>query len=112
MWPVGSMRKFCAHREASVHHESLRFHRPALANAQRWRRIEKRRNSTTHLRFQVPMDVPKLVQFRHAREHLWDVEPRVFLFEDARVVEEGAEVAAGDEVLRKEGRLVERNRGR
>jgi hypothetical protein len=54
----------------------------------------------THLRFEVPMDVTEFVKLCHTREHLSDVESCMFLLEDARVVEESTEVAAGDEVLR------------
>lgn len=53
-----------------------------------------------HLGLEVAVDVAELVQLRDGAEHLGDVEPRVLLLEDARVVEERAEVAAGDEVLR------------
>lgn len=42
------------------------------------------------------MDVPQFMQLVDADEHLGDVEPRVLLFQDARVVQEGAEVATGD----------------
>jgi hypothetical protein len=46
------------------------------------------------------MDVTEFVKLCHTREHLSDVESCMFLLEDARVVEESTEVAAGDEVLR------------
>lgn len=47
------------------------------------------------------MDVPELVQLRYSAEHLGDVEPRVLLLEDPRVVEERAKVSPCDEVLRR-----------
>lgn len=55
------------------------------------------------------MNVAELVQLVDGREHLRNVEARVFLLEDARVVEESAEVAAGDEVLR--GRRTSAHKG-
>jgi len=33
------------------------------------------------------MDVPELVQFANSREHFADVESRMFLLKDARIVE-------------------------
>lgn len=53
------------------------------------------------------MNVAQLVQLGDTRKHLRDVEPRMLLLEHARVVEEGTEVTAGDEVLRE----VKENRG-
>lgn len=42
------------------------------------------------------MEVSQLMQFVDASKHLANVEFRVFFFEHARVVEEGAEIAAWD----------------
>lgn len=53
----------------------------------------------THLRFQVPMNIPQLVQLIHTHEHLRRVESSVFFLEDAGVVEEGSEVSSGDVFL-------------
>ena len=78
--PLGSMRKFCGR---AVQHSSL---------------VTRRK---THFGLEVPMDVPELVQLRYSAEHLGDVEPRVLLLEDPRVVEERAKVSPCDEVLRR-----------
>src|SRR5712691_3872261 len=42
------------------------------------------------------MNVPELVQFANSREHFADVEPRMFLLEDARIVKQCPKVASGD----------------
>lgn len=42
------------------------------------------------------MNVPELVQFANSCEHLADVEPCMFLLEDARIVEQCPKVASGD----------------
>jgi len=36
----------------------------------------------THLRLQITMDVTELVELADSGEHLADVEPRVFFFEN------------------------------
>jgi len=41
----------------------------------------------THLRFEIPMNIPQPMKFVHRREHLCNVEPRVDLLQHARVVE-------------------------
>lgn len=57
------------------------------------------RMSETDLGLQIAVDVAELVKFSDSAKHLRDVEPRVLLLEDARVVEECPEVSAGDKVL-------------
>jgi hypothetical protein len=42
------------------------------------------------------MNVPELVQFANSREHLADVEPRMFLLKDARIVKQCPKVASGN----------------
>ena len=50
----------------------------------------------SYLGLEVAVDVPELVELADGSEHLADVEAGVLLLEHARVVEQGAEVAAGD----------------
>lgn len=45
------------------------------------------------------MNVAELVQLVDGAKHLRNVEPSMLLLQDARVVEQGTEVAASDEVL-------------
>ena len=42
------------------------------------------------------MNVPKLVQFADSCEHLADIEARMLLLEDARIVEQCPKVASGN----------------
>lgn len=42
------------------------------------------------------MYVPELVELVHGGKHLADIESGVFLFENARVVEQSAEIAPGN----------------
>lgn len=46
--------------------------------------------------FEITMDVAKRVEFSDTSEHFGDIEASVFLFQNARVVEKRAEIAARD----------------
>jgi hypothetical protein len=48
------------------------------------------------------MNISEFVELSNSAEHLGDVESRVLFLEDARVVEEGAEVTASDEILQRD----------
>lgn len=47
---------------------------------------------SSHLRLEITVDIPKFVELVHRREHFANIKPRVFLFQDPRVVEQCPEV--------------------
>lgn len=44
------------------------------------------------------MNIAQLVQFIHGAKHFRDIKPGVLFFQNSRVVEEGTEITAGDEI--------------
>ena len=89
IWPVVSIKKFCRGKSDIT---------PRIVNT-RAVTIIRRVRTEAHLGFEIAVDVAEFVQLGDGAKHLGDVEPRVLFLQDARVVEQGPEIAAGDEIL-------------
>lgn len=92
------MRKFCCCDAMRAMRERRKAELSSLPSSPAQASPTTRLDST-HLGFQIPMNIPQLVQLVDSGKHFGQVEPRVLLLEYAGIVEEGAEIATGDEVL-------------